>query len=459
MDCLIKHSLSFVIDSVVKALVENANNFSHLLTTDDWKLLVDLYNAVDNGRICENQCLGCLEFARNIGMFSNFINGIASANKDYNNLLNQLRDIFKIEDAHDYVSLAIDLASSPDYVKSKISPESFATYDKYVDTVKGEISRLAVDHFMHEQAKCLDTISLYENLIEEQIICYNVIDRNYDADLFYVDQNVISRYANDDNFNRQIENFKERTGCQFVYSPYLIEDGIKMSRVRLAEYLDYVEKMMDGTMLIRSDEVVALAKEDIQVTVDRVLLWRNATRASEDLHVYKMHLNKWMYPHFSRSSRLSRCANDDIGKFLESFRPYMADTGRDFDLNGCQNDRDLYLMLYAHTLERSFSFQELVDGTIKHENDAECMKHINDLCDFLDLINYKTESLADHNKIRSSLRDAEHLKCAWKANYFVTDDKRLRTRGDLIYSLLGLSTKCISVADLKSKMVSEFKSL
>ncbi|WKV49506.1 hypothetical protein [Dickeya fangzhongdai] len=457
MDCLIKHSQSFVIESIVNKLIDDVNSYAHLLTTEDWRLLMNLDKAVGDRQICQNECLGCLEFARMVSMISNFMNGIRSANKESEAVVTELCRIFAVPNDSDPIVLALDLIVSPDYVKSKIPEKSIPLYDKYVDAVNGEISRLALDHFHHEQAKCHDTISAYGNLGREQVISYQRVGISAGEELFYVDQNVISKYGSDKSFGQQIDNFKKKVGCRFVYSPYVIEDGVKMSRVRLGEYFEAIEALTENTMLVRSEDGVMLAKEDIQVTFDRVLLWRNVTRAAEDLKVHKMYYNHWAYPHYSKKSKLSERANKNIDEFLDSLRPYLDDRDCHFDFSDFESDKALCRSLSVATIEKSFSLQELIDKSIKYESDAECMTHIEHLCDFLDLINYQTESLSELSKIRSSLQDTEHLKHAWKADYFVTDDKRLRTRGTFVYSILGLGTKFISIKELKERVVSEFK--
>lgn len=457
MNCLIKHSLGFVIESVIRRLVEDVNEYSYLLTTEDWRLLMNLDKAVGDRHSCQNECLGCLESARMVSMFSNFINGVLSANKESEVVVTELCHLFAVPNESDPIVLALDMVVSPDYVKSKIPEKSIPAYEKYVDAVKGEISRLALDHFHHEQAKCHDTILAYGNLEREQVIAYEPIEMAAGGELFYVDQNVVSKYGSDQNFSRQIENFKKKVDCKFVYSPYVIEDGVKMSRVRLAEYFEAIEALTDNTMLVRSEGGVMLAREDIQITFDRVLLWRNATRAAEDLKVQKMHCNNWGHPHFSRRSKLSEWVNKNIDDFLNSLRPYLDDRSCDFDFNDYESDRALCRRLCAATIGKSFSLQALVDRSIKYEGNAECMVCIEHLCDFLDLINYQTEPLSEPSKIRSSLQDTEHLKHAWKADYFVTDDKRLRIRGAFIYSVLGLGTKFISIGELKERIASEFK--
>ena len=90
MNCLIKHSQSFIIESVVKRLIEDVNEYSYLLITEDWRLLMSLDKSVGERKICQKQCLGCLEFARTVTMLSNFINGILSANKESEALVTEL---------------------------------------------------------------------------------------------------------------------------------------------------------------------------------------------------------------------------------------------------------------------------------------------------------------------------------------------------------------------------------
>lgn len=457
MNCLIKHSLSFVLESIVKRLIDNINDYSYLITTEDWRLLMELNEAVGERRICRNECLGCLEFFRMMNMFSNFENGILSANSKSEVLITELRRVFSVSDELGPIALALDLVASPGYVRLKIRKELLASYDSYVAAMDVEISRLAIDHFYHEQAKCHDAIRKHGNLGREQVISYQLMERPSNKKLFYIDQNVVSYYAKEQSFKRQVENFKEKVGCKFVYSPYVIEDGFKMSRVRLSEYFDAIKGLTENTMFVRSDGNIVIATEDVQVTFDRVLLWRNATRAAEDLKVQEMYCNSWQYPHYSRGSKLSERINKNIDGFLSSLGPYLDERGDDFDVNDYESDKSICRRLSAAAIGKNFSLRGLVHRSIRCNGDAEYVACIGDICEFLDLINYQTESLSELSKIRSSLQDKEHLKIAWKADYFVTDDKRLRKRGEFIYSALGLDTRFISITELKEKIASEFK--
>lgn len=230
-----------------------------------------------------------------------------------------------------------------------------------------------------------------------------------------------------------------------------------MSRVRLTEYFETIQELTDGIMLARTSDKVVFVKENIETTKNRVLLWKESTRAFEDCKINKMLLNQIGYSHFSRNSRFSKRANINLESLLESLRPHLENDDFEFEHDDYESDQALCRRLYAFTIEKSFSLEDLVNRTITFENDSECIEHIEHLCEFLDHINYKTEPLSDHDKIRSSVQDSEHLKHAWKADYFVTDDIRLRARGEFIYSTLKLKTRFIDLKELKNIIITEFK--
>lgn len=102
-----------------------------------------------------------------------------------------------------------------------------------------------------------------------------------------------------------------------------------------------------------------------------------------------------------------------------------------------------------------FDLNDLQKGSIKIDNDFDCIDKIDKLCQFLDFINYQTDK--EKQKIKSSYQDIEHLKHAWKCQYFITDDQKLIKRGEFIYSLLKINTKFLDSAQFKKMMIGEFK--
>ncbi|ALE00468.1 hypothetical protein PSYRMG_11895 [Pseudomonas syringae UMAF0158] len=456
MDCLLKFGLSCTLKGVIQKLLNNKNNYSALVRTDEWSLIGYLDSQIQKRNMCERPCLGCLEFTRVAGMFQTLTKDIVLANDQHKQLLDCLCNTFRIEES-DPIALALDLTAAPGYVKSKISSDYISDYEKYHTTIDGAFYSLALDHYSHEQAKHSDTLMSHGDLERQQVISYTPLESEAGQELFYLDQNIISKCADDHNLRMQIVNFRKKSGCSFVYSPYVIEDGIKMSRVRLAEYFNVIREVTDLSMLAMMDGKISFVTEDIEITSDRVLLWRDATSAAEDLKVSKMHFNHWGYSHYARNSRVAARANKNINEFLDSLRPYLSSEASDLDFDDFESDYAIYHRLNAATIEKPFSLDELITRSLSFENETECVELIESLCELLDLINYKTESLSEPAKIRSSLQDVEHLKYAWKANYFVTEDARLRARGEFIYSVLQLKTNFIDLVGLKGKIKDEFK--
>lgn len=456
MDCLLKFTLSCTLKGIIQKLLDDKNNYSVVTKTDEWRLVKYLDLRIQKRDMCESQCLGCLEFVIVAGMFQRLTKDIVVANNQHKLLLDCICKTFRIEES-DPIALALDLTATPIYVKSIISSDYISEYDKYHKEIDGAFYSLALDHYSHEQAKHFDTLTTHGNLESKQVISYIPLEIEAEQELFYLDQNIISKCANDQNLRKQIVNFRKKSGCRFLYSPYVIEDGIKMSRIRLAEYFNVIKEITNQSMLAMMDGKVSFVTEDIEKTSDRVLLWRNATSAAEDLKVSKMHFNHWGYPHYARNSRIAERANKDINRFLDSLRPYLCSEASDLDFDDFESDCAIYHRLSAATIGKAFSLDDLITRSLSFESETECVELIESLCELLDLINYKTESLSEPAKIRSSLQDVEHLKYAWKANYFVTEDARLRARGEFIYSALQLKTNFIDLAGLKGKIKAEFK--
>ncbi|WP_218731502.1 hypothetical protein [Citrobacter braakii] len=85
-------------------------------------------------------------------------------------------------------------------------------------------------------------------------------------------------------------------------------------------------------------------------------------------------------------------------------------------------------------------------GKVPETTLQEKNKLIEDILNLFDFINFETESVRFDNakKIYSSYRDNSHLIHACITDYFVTDDAKLKKRGNIIYPLIGSNTKVIS---------------
>jgi hypothetical protein len=459
MDCLSKHSLSYIFKSIIGDLVEDFSNYCSVRESDEWKLILKLDASLENHMVCEDQCLGCLEYGIVVQYYNNFASSLIDANSKSQALVSKLCEVFALAEVDDPILLAFELTSAPSYVTKKIPVELVDDYECYVSAVSSAFAGLSLSYYNHKMMECNDTILSHSDLEQRQVVEYTPVEHEQSQVVFYLDQNFVSQCVDNPNLKKQLRNYQNRKKCMVICSPYLIEDGIKMNQVRFGEYLEAVVEMTGGVMLAKHNNALSFVQEDIKQTARRVALWTPVTRAAENHKFYKSLYNQCGFPQFARNSPLSRMANDNIDAFLQYLRPHMdvdifSDDGKDPEPNSAVAN---FRILNATLLQKSVDLGEIIERKISADDDFEIMEKIEHLCEFLDYINYKTESLSNIKKIRSSLQDAEHLKHAWKADYIVTNDARLRTRGKLIYSMLGLKTEFLDESELKAKFIEEFR--
>jgi hypothetical protein len=92
------------------------------------------------------------------------------------------------------------------------------------------------------------------------------------------------------------------------------------------------------------------------------------------------------------------------------------------------------------------------------QHTADKRSIIDKLSKLLNLLNFGTENLsfANKNKIYSSFRDQQHLEHAYICDFFITNDKNLKKRGELIYSITDIQTKFISVESFHENYIKPF---
>lgn len=90
--------------------------------------------------------------------------------------------------------------------------------------------------------------------------------------------------------------------------------------------------------------------------------------------------------------------------------------------------------------EINFSIQNL-------NTEPEIRNAIYSLYRLLDLYSYKRDS--KERTVRSSIYDIEHLVYATACDYFVTEDKNLRSRAEQIYRKISIKTKVVNYNELK----------
>lgn len=451
MDCTIKLSISYVLKKFIENIIEDINKWHETAYSEEMLLLSRLEKKLQIQEICEKQCMGCLDYILVSKIFLDFKTKIDETNKKYVELISYILRKLDLKNLNASIEIAIHIISNPKYIKKQLEENQIDKYKEYCDEINGIIIGLKLDYYNQRIVELDDIVLQHSHLVKEQKNNAILVNIDSKIETFYIDQNFISKYINDNSFKSEINNIKIKAKYQFIFSPYLIEDGIKMNQVFLKEYFENIDLLTDGISVTRYDAKLAYVKEEVDFIVERILLWLQATKAGENLKFYRSLYNKYAYPDFKRDEKntLVQKINGNIKKFL-----------KEFDIQSIHSEdnkfeRTMEKILYWKTVKIGLSFEEIQNLKISFHNDFDKIDKIQKLCDFLDFINYQTDK--EEKKIKSSYQDTEHLKHAWKCKYFITDDKKLIKRGEFIYSILGIETQFLTSNDFKQKMISVYK--
>lgn len=448
MDCVVKLNISYILKILIGKLVSDSDSWMELKTSEEFNLWIMLEEGLKDRTICEKQCMGCLDYHLVSRIFYSFIEKIKIINNKNTDLINCLSDKFSLKHEEDPVSLAFELISNPVYVERQLDEETHHQYKQYVKGVEQASSALAVEYCQQRMTELHDIIMSNSHFGEMQSFRYDEFEVSPTLNTFYLDQNFVSKCVNDKNFMLQVENYKKNSKSIFLSSAYLIEDGIKMNRVFLKSYFELLFELTNNILIARQDRNLKFFKEQVDSTVERIILWLETTRAAEGLKLYKSLYNNYAYPMFNRKNNITQKLNKDIKAFFANIDDDFHPESFDRELNG----HNIILPMMSSKCYQ-FTIQDIKKGHITFDNDFDCMNMIEQLSELMDVINFQTESHKDINKIKSSYQDTEHLKHAWKSDYFITDDVKLIKRGQYIYSLLGIKTKFLKINDFKNMMV------
>lgn len=451
--CALKLAISYTLKNLIEKLVNDINTWQEISFSEEILVFTQLEEILQDRYICDNQCMGCLDYHLVNSIFINFRDKIIDTNKLYEALIMYILNSLELNQLKGSIEIAINLISNPKYIEEHVDENRRNEYNKYVSEINDIVIALKLA-FYNQKITELHTVVLnHAKLSQEQQIAQKLATVKEAYTTFYIDQNFISKYINDDNLKRQINNIKEKVKYQFVFSPYIIEDGIKMNKVFLKEYFEHIDSLTNGILVARYNDKLCYVHEEINSIVDRVLLWQQPTKAGENLKYYWSLYNQNAYPYFNRDKKnpLHQKINDDLKSFLENINIQTLSS------ETFKNQKTIEKLLHGYFILQSYPFnlKDLQKGYIKIDNDFDCINKIDKLCHFLDFINYETDK--EEQKIKSSYQDIEHLKHAWKCQYFITDDQKLIKRGEFIYSLLKINTIFLDSAQFKKMMIGEFK--
>ncbi|MBX8571564.1 hypothetical protein K5D36_17965 [Pseudomonas cichorii] len=233
---------------------------------------------------------------------------------------------------------------------------------------------------------------------------------------------------------------KQKKGLvSFVYSSYLVADAVNMNPFFLKDYIDELLALTQGQMIGTIDNIPCFVKEDITRTLARTGKQKSAAKEFEKQKFIKVIEHYHERPDFRRGKAISSA---------------LAESGAAFFSNNDNKTLAEHEQLRRSFQSRKYATEFIESGRVQTLEPHEIRGAIHELLEVLDFCNYETESVnfSNFKKIASSYRDNEHIGHARIADYFVTDDEKLKARGNLIYPIVGSRTQVIGVKDFLDKL-------
>ncbi|WP_421239110.1 hypothetical protein [Aeromonas enteropelogenes] len=313
------------------------------------------------------------------------------------------------------------------YIRKELDQADIVRFNKYCDSLAKHVSHFRMNFIHYALAKEQESFFNKSDIISKGNIKFTKSGKIDNS--IYADQNVFSKLIDNDSKISYIK----RNGINLVYSSYTIEDSLNKNPIFMPEYLEKISNLTNGNMVGYMDDGLNYVNESIFDTYSRTSSYRNLTKNYENTVFLNKYKDYFLYENLRKNSEISNIIYRDVTGFFS-------------------NEKKLQFKGYFDIVSR-FSQYEDIDTFVKTGKLPEVINvrdTINNLNELLDFINYETESLSFNNKakIYSSFRDGQHLQHAYICDYFATDDKKLASRAKLIFGLVGVNTKVISMNEM-----------
>lgn len=260
---------------------------------------------------------------------------------------------------------------------------------------------------------------------------HKIIEFFNQNNIVYLDYNLFIDYiSNNENKKDQIDLLK--SDYIFLYSGAYLEElantGYKNDESKRKEViqkdLEELSRLTNNIGLRPSTDCgIVIVEEHPRFSYDRVTRFIDLTKKAEAGNEEFL-VNRKMH----RNTLLSLKIKEGALNGIEPKEIFFNKNLKDFLLSDgmiC----DLYLIE-----DKSKLWKELSNNYSKLEY------YIEKLFNILELVGYNSEP---NKKSRSRLHDVTHVIYATKANYFVTEDKKLKTKTEAIYSFLGVPAQVL----------------
>lgn len=371
-----------------------------------------------------------------VGAWNDLHNAAGILDHDHKNILHEISELFRVNSPAALMLLG-SLVNHDVRIIGKLSIDKRQECQDLVRKANIAIRDFRLALLQYGSVDAMDRFFGMSHDIDRRDVEFQTIDVK--GLVVYLDTNAVSNLLKK-KAGRAMCLEKQKKGLvSFVYSSYLVADAVNMNPFFLKDYIDELLALTQGQMIGTIDHIPCFVKEDITRTLARTERQKAAAKEFEKQKFIKVIEHYHEYPEFRRGKALSSA---------------LAESGADF----FAKSENKILADHAQ-LRRSFQFRKyatefIESGRVQVLEPHEIRGAIHELLEVLDFCNYGTESVnfSNFKRIASSYRDNEHIGHARIADYFVTDDEKLKVRGNLIYPIVGARTQVIGVKDFLDKL-------
>lgn len=405
---------------------DDLEGLSAVQTSNEYRILMELDKLLGQAEIPTDTPV-CVDYDMVVDAWNTLQSEVQALSERNKALMETLIERYKLN-VPDHFLLFGSLINHDTRIIQKLDEGSREAFKKYVSEGNRIIRDFRIALLTYHAADLVDAFLDNSHIVDQTNIDYHPVDLN--GEIICLDQNAVSRIVDHPQCMRLCLEGQASNKISLVYSAYLVEDSVNMNPLFLKDFLDNLSKLTMNRMIGFIDHEPRFVSEDIYRTVNRVTKYSGLTKKFEKHRFIKVIQHYHDHPELRKGKELY---NELVKGLVYFFR-------RDskVDIPG-------FDQIARKFIDRKLVIEFIQTGSIRDTTLQEKCKFIEDILELFDFINFETEvvKLANAGKIYSSYRDNKHLEHACIADYFVTDDKRLKARGNLIYSLISVRTKVI----------------
>lgn len=429
LNCLYAYNAAICLRKAIGAVVENSKNLLKLPLDKYYIAFCENYKIIDKTALCLS-CEGCLDFEFLTKIWFEYICRLEEICTHEQIFINSLLNKFHVPDElWEKYYFIMALSENKEFLFENYPEIDKDILERVSSSAKNVYQNLMQAYYSNLISDCNDKIlRIFEVLSERNLNYYDVnINRKK---IVYFDTNVFSHYVNNKSFYSLV-NLSKTNDYTYVYSPYILEDGIKSDRIHFLHDCNKLVELTDNKTILAIDDTFLIKKEDVFNCAKRVHLFRDYTQAQEEKNVYNKKFYEVNFLPMPNKKQNSEKLNKDFFSFFQN------DVSKNDELED-------YMKAILYHADNSLDLSDIINSSIKYEN---LQKVVDGLFQFFDYIGYAYDK--DEKTLKSSIQDLEHVKSAIASDIFVTSDEKLYKRATVIYTLLGIKTKVMKEDDFK----------